>query len=106
MAAGGIIGGVLGGIGGAASLLILNLSGTSMEEVRYWQYKWRANRDDAIADAYKVVYLLWILEFIVHFLFFSLFKLKQAAEKEEPTPALMKSHDAKVGEKITLENVK
>lgn len=61
MTAGGIIGGVLGGIGGAASLLILNLSGTSMEEVRYWQYKWRANRDDAIAESFKVFLSIFFL---------------------------------------------
>lgn len=56
MAAGGIIGGFLGGLGGAASLLIMALSGTSMQEVRYWQYKWRTNRDDAIAESYKVIW--------------------------------------------------
>lgn len=55
MTAGGIVGGFLGGIGGAVSLLILKLSGTSMEETRYWQYKWRSNRDEAIAESYKVI---------------------------------------------------
>lgn len=54
MTAGFVIGGVLGGIGGCASLLILRLSGMSMEETRYWQYKWKTNRDDAVAESFKV----------------------------------------------------
>ncbi|XP_073820215.1 RPII140-upstream gene protein [Musca autumnalis] len=83
MAAGGIIGGFLGGVAGGASLLIMSLSGTTMQEVRYWQYKWRTDRDQAIAETYKL-----------------------AAEEDEPTPELMKAHDAKVGEKITLDNIK
>uniref|UniRef100_A0A1I8P7W6 Complex I assembly factor TIMMDC1, mitochondrial n=1 Tax=Stomoxys calcitrans TaxID=35570 RepID=A0A1I8P7W6_STOCA len=83
MAAGGIIGGFLGGLGGAVSLLIMSLSGTSMQEVRYWQYKWRTDRDAAVEESYKL-----------------------AAEQDEPTPDIMKAHDAKVGEKITLENIK
>lgn len=24
-----------------------------MEEIRYWQYKWRSSRDDAIQDSYR-----------------------------------------------------
>lgn len=64
MTAGGIIGGVLGGLGGAVSLLILHLSGTSMEEVRYWQYKWRTNRDDAIAESFKVMLIFICIYFI------------------------------------------
>ena len=54
MAAGGIIGGALGGVAGAASLLIMNLTGTSMEDVRYWQYKWRLEREDSVREALKV----------------------------------------------------
>lgn len=53
MAAGMIVGGGLGTIGGAVSLLILRSTGMTMEEVRYWQYKWRSNRDDAINDSFK-----------------------------------------------------
>lgn len=55
MAVGGLLGGGLGGVAGILSLLILRVSGTSMEEVRYWQYKWRANRDATIRDAGKVI---------------------------------------------------
>lgn len=53
MAAGGLVGTVLGGIAGCASILVLRASGTTMEEVRYWQYKWRASRDDAINEGLK-----------------------------------------------------
>lgn len=54
MAVGGLLGGSLGGIAGLISLLVMQLSGTSMEEVRYWQYKWRANRDANIKGASRV----------------------------------------------------
>lgn len=53
MAAGAIVGGALGTIGGGVSLLILNTTGMTMEEVRYWQYKWRSNRDDTINEGRK-----------------------------------------------------
>ncbi|KAL9893743.1 RPII140-upstream gene protein isoform X1 [Glossina fuscipes] len=82
MVAGGIIGGALGSLGGVASLLLMSMSGTTMEEVRYWQYKWKEYRDEAVVEAYKM-----------------------AEEKEEPTPDLVKAHDSKVGDKITLESV-
>ncbi|XP_055851039.1 RPII140-upstream gene protein [Episyrphus balteatus] len=52
MTAGGIIGAGLGGIAGLASLGVLKLSGYSMEEMRYWQYKWRLERDENIREAY------------------------------------------------------
>lgn len=45
MAVGGGLGGVLGGIAGLVSLSILKLSGMSMEEVRYWQYQWKEDRN-------------------------------------------------------------
>jgi len=83
MTAGGVIGGAMGGFAGIFSLLLLRLSGTSMEEVRYWQYKWRLNRDEQVRQAFKV-----------------------QAEKESKTPELLKSHDEKVGEKITLDTIK
>lgn len=54
MAVGFLLGGTLGGIAGGLSLLILNASGMSMEEVRYWQYKWRSQRDNDINEALKV----------------------------------------------------
>lgn len=53
MAAGLIVGGGLGTIAGGVSLLILRSTGMTMEEVRYWQYKWRSKRDDAINDSFK-----------------------------------------------------
>lgn len=53
MAAGALIGGGLGTVAGGVSLLILKSTGMTMEEVRYWQYKWRANRDETISQGYK-----------------------------------------------------
>ncbi|KAH8284162.1 hypothetical protein KR054_011629 [Drosophila jambulina] len=84
MAAGGIIGGFLGGVAGATSLLLMKASGTSMEEVRYWQYKWRLERDDNIQQAVK----------------------KMTAGEE---PELFKVHDQKMPEEqpqVSLESVK
>jgi len=49
--AGGILGAGLGGIAGLVSLAILKLSGTTMEEVRYWQYQWKVERDETINAA-------------------------------------------------------
>lgn len=53
MAAGAIVGGGLGTIAGGLSLLILKSTGMTMEEVRYWQYKWRSSRDDAIQEGFR-----------------------------------------------------
>jgi hypothetical protein len=53
MAAGGLVGGFLGGIAGGVSLLILKSTGMTMEDMRYWQYKWRSNRDDDIQAGMK-----------------------------------------------------
>lgn len=53
MTAGTLVGGVLGSIAGGVSLLILKSTGMTMEEVRYWQYKWRTSRDDTINEAMK-----------------------------------------------------
>lgn len=53
MFAGGVVGGVLGTIAGGATLLILRSSGMTMEEVRYWQYKWRSNRDNMINEGFR-----------------------------------------------------
>lgn len=54
MAVGGLLGGGLGAVAGIVSLIVLNLSGRSMEEVRYWQYQWKTNRDANIRGAMKV----------------------------------------------------
>lgn len=54
IAVGGLVGGGLGGVAGLLSLALMKMSGTSMEEVRYWQYKWRENRDGNIRDASKL----------------------------------------------------
>ncbi|KAF4516796.1 hypothetical protein B566_EDAN004635 [Ephemera danica] len=50
---GGILGSVLGGLAGAISLGILRLTGTTMEEVRYWQYQWKTSRDNVKRQAMK-----------------------------------------------------
>ncbi len=55
MVAGGLVGGVFGTVAGGVSLLILKMTGKSMEEVRYWQYKWRIERDQAINESMKVI---------------------------------------------------
>lgn len=81
MAAGGIIGGALGGVAGATSLLLMKASGTSMEEVRYWQYKWRVQRDDTIGEAFR-------------------------NDAKKNAPDLFTAHDNRVGEKISLDSVK
>lgn len=45
------LGSVLGGMAGGITLLILNTSGMTMEEVRYWQYKWKEERNKTIREA-------------------------------------------------------
>ncbi|XP_037949753.1 RPII140-upstream gene protein [Teleopsis dalmanni] len=82
MAVGGIVGGILGGVAGASSLLIMKASGTSMEEVRYWQYKWRTDRDDDIKEAVKI-----------------------QLEKTERSAEIIKHHEQKKGHKTTLEEI-
>lgn len=54
MVAGGLVGGAFGTVAGCASLLILKATGKSMEEVRYWQYRWKIERDQTINEALKV----------------------------------------------------
>ncbi|XP_065089863.1 RPII140-upstream gene protein [Ochlerotatus camptorhynchus] len=54
MTSGGLVGMALGSAAGLASLAILKSTGTTMEEVRFWQYKWRVNRDEAINESMKM----------------------------------------------------
>lgn len=54
MTVGGLLGGGLGGIAGGISLLVMSTTGTTMEEVRYWQYKWRQDRDRTVFETTKV----------------------------------------------------
>lgn len=46
MVAGSIVGGALGVVAGGASLGIMKLSGTSMEEIRYFQHQMHKKRID------------------------------------------------------------
>lgn len=55
IAVGGLLGCILGGVAGGLSLAILKASGTTMEEVRYWQYKWKLDSDKAFQEAIKKV---------------------------------------------------
>ncbi|XP_053669758.1 RPII140-upstream gene protein [Anopheles nili] len=72
MASGGLVGVALGGFAGGLSLIIMRATGTTMEEVRFWQYKWKTNRDQVILDSLKV----------------------QTAIEEDP---LLKQHHSKFG---------
>lgn len=42
---GGLLGCVLGLMAGGSTMLLMKAAGTSMEEVRFWQYKWKETRD-------------------------------------------------------------
>nr|CAD7586282.1 unnamed protein product [Timema genevievae] len=44
MVVGGLLGSALGGLAGGFSLAIFKITGTSMEDVRYWQYRWKQER--------------------------------------------------------------
>lgn len=52
LAAGAIVGAFMGGVAGGMSLGIMRLTGTSMEEVRYWQYQWHKKRIDSELEAF------------------------------------------------------
>lgn len=52
MAAGGIVGGALGGIAGIFTLGLLKLTGATMEDVQYWQHKWQVKRLRIEKDAW------------------------------------------------------
>lgn len=53
MTAGAAVGGFLGVIAGGASIGLLMLSGTTMKEARYWQYKWKTERSHAFKEGYE-----------------------------------------------------
>lgn len=83
MVAGAVVGGALGIFAGGASLGVMKLSGTSMEEVRYWQYKWHKQRIDLEQAGYA-----------------------KQAQSENPNP-LLDAHHELVGEgNITLDAIK
>ncbi|GAB0096503.1 RPII140-upstream gene protein [Sergentomyia squamirostris] len=48
MVAGGLVGCAVGTVGGALSLSLLKASGMTMEEMRYWQYRWKLDRQNTI----------------------------------------------------------
>lgn len=54
MAAGGIVGGTLGLFAGVATVGLLSLSGMTMEEARYWQYKWKTERHNAYKEGFDM----------------------------------------------------
>lgn len=54
MAAGGVVGGGLGTVAGLISVGLLKLTGTTMEEARYWQYKWKTERTNAYRDGFHI----------------------------------------------------
>lgn len=83
MIAGAIVGGGLGIFAGGASLGVMKLSGTSMEEVRYWQYQWHKKRIDLEQAGYA-----------------------KQAQSENPNP-LLDAHHELVGEgQLTLDAIK
>lgn len=83
MIAGAIVGGGLGIFAGGASMGVMKLSGTSMEEVRYWQYQWHKKRIDLEQAGYA-----------------------KQAQSENPNP-LLDAHHELVGEgQLTLDAIK
>jgi len=82
MTVGGLLGCGLGGVAGAISLMVLKFTGTSMEEVRYWQYNWKKDRDQSISAA----------------------ELKNSIYERDP---LLDAHDETIGVKDhALDNIK
>lgn len=51
MAAGSFVGSILGTFAGCATIGLLTLTGTTMEETRYWQYKWKSERINVYREA-------------------------------------------------------
>lgn len=54
MTAGAAVGGGLGLIAGGLSIGLLKMTGTTMEEVRYWQYKWKNERTSAYKEGFHM----------------------------------------------------
>lgn len=48
MAAGTLIGCVMGAVAGTASVALLKITGRDMKEIRYWQYRWKEERETMI----------------------------------------------------------
>lgn len=97
---GGLLGAGLGGLAGAISLLVLKTSGTSMEEVRYWQYNWKKERDASKLAA----------EAVIEHLTFKLnlkFYTEMCLQKNSPTEKdpLLLARGERVTEN-TLDNIK
>ncbi|XP_053684640.1 RPII140-upstream gene protein [Sabethes cyaneus] len=80
MTSGGLVGLAFGGVAGVISLGILKASGTTMEEVRFWQYKWKAHRDTAILESMK----------------------RQTPPESDP---LLEIHHAKFGTDVSLDKI-
>lgn len=53
MVSGALVGGGIGSVAGLITVGLLKLTGTSMEEVRYWQYKWKADRHEAYREGFE-----------------------------------------------------
>ncbi|KAB0794775.1 hypothetical protein PPYR_11614 [Photinus pyralis] len=53
MLVGGLVGGALGSVAGVATNVLLKLSGMTMQEVRYWNYKWLKKRSDKYNEEFK-----------------------------------------------------
>jgi complex I assembly factor TIMMDC1 len=53
MIAGFVVGMCLGTLAGSGTILLLKLTGTSMEEIRYWQYKWKTERSNVYKEGYE-----------------------------------------------------
>lgn len=81
MTAGAVFGSILGGGAGLVSLIILKLSGTSMEDVRYWQYKFHTSRRSLEKEIY-------------------------VDDEDRVKPPLMMDHEERVGiRNLTLDNL-
>lgn len=52
MTAGAAVGAALGIVSGGVSIGLIKLSGVTMEETRYWQYKWKTERIEAYKEGF------------------------------------------------------
>ncbi|XP_076051736.1 RPII140-upstream gene protein [Oratosquilla oratoria] len=50
---GGIVGVILGTVAGSASLAVMYLTGTTMEDLRYWQYDWKKQHKEEEVQALR-----------------------------------------------------